>query len=75
MLTSNQKKNRKNLKWDFIRAGYHTTLMNLSKNAEIADKQWAMTGDISWHASYNMYVKKIIELKEKIKREEKLLFG
>jgi hypothetical protein len=49
--------------------------MNLSKNAEIADKQWAITGDISWHASYNMYVKKIVELKEKIKREEKLLFG
>ena len=75
MLTSNQKKNRKNLKWDFIRGKYHTSLINLSKNAEIADEQWARTGDISWHASYKMYVKKIIELKEKIKREEKLLFG
>lgn len=49
--------------------------MNLSKNAEIADEQWARTGDISWHSAYKMYVKKIIELKEEIKRKEKLLFG
>ena len=75
MLTSNQKKNRKNLKWDSVRSKYSTILINLSNNASLADEQWARTGDMSWHASYKMYVSKIIELKEKIKHEEKLLFG
>lgn len=49
--------------------------MNLSNNASLSDEQFFRTGDMSWHASYKMYVSRIIELKEKIKKEEKLLFG
>jgi hypothetical protein len=53
-----------------FRDKYQNIIKNLVQNADQCSHQWILTGDPEWYEAYTMYVEKVCELKEWIKKRE-----
>ena len=53
-----------------FRDKYQNIIKNLVQNADQCSQQWALTGEPEWQAAYMMYVGKVCELKDWIKKRE-----
>ena len=53
-----------------FRDKYQNIIKNLVQNADQCSYQWILTGDPEWYEAYTMYVEKVCELKEWIKKRE-----
>ena len=58
-----------------IREPYQNIIQNLSKNIDIASKQYSITGDQGYLWQYERLKKEIIDLKTEIKNKEAKAFG
>ena len=53
-----------------FRDKYQNIIKNLVQNADQCSQQWILTGDAEWYEAYMMYVEKVCELKDWIKKKE-----